>query len=225
MGNRSLIRLVGVSKTVGDVFILKDINLEIRSGQTVGIIGASGSGKSSLLYILGLLDSPSSGDVFIEDTVIKYQDRKTIEYLRNKFFGFIFQFHYLVGELTAIENVMLPSLKLGVPHTTARKKAIKLLAEIGLSGKENRKPYQLSGGEQQRVAICRALINDPTVILADEPTGNLDSENSENVMRLLRSFTTKDQALIVVTHDSGIAQTLERQIRIRDGKIIFDSNP
>lgn len=218
-----MIKLFNVSKKLGDQLILQNVDLEIREGQTVAIIGASGSGKSSLLYIIGLLDSPTEGDIFIEGSRVQTDNRRTIEHLRNSFFGFIFQFHYLINELSALENIMLPALKLGKGMDEARRRAYDLLSLVGLSEKSDRKPYQLSGGEQQRVAICRAMINEPKVILADEPTGNLDSENSARVMKILSSVTSKNQALIVVTHDTGIAQTLDRQIVIKDGRIIADT--
>jgi lipoprotein-releasing system ATP-binding protein len=192
---KPLIRLNGIKKTVGSEQILKGIDLEVYEGEFVSIIGASGSGKSSLLYILGLLDKPTEGEVFFEDEKIDYSKDKRLSYLRNSKLGFVFQFHYLVQELSLLDNVILPAIKKGVPIKEARERAMVLLERLGLKGKENRKPYEISGGEMQRTAIARALINQPKVLLADEPTGNLDSTNTQRVMDIFKRSTKVRQPL------------------------------
>jgi lipoprotein-releasing system ATP-binding protein len=217
---KPLIRLNGIKKTVGSEQILKGIDLEVYEGEFVSIIGASGSGKSSLLYILGLLDKPTEGDVFFEDEKIDYSKDKRLSYLRNSKIGFVFQFHYLVQELSLLDNVILPAIKKGVPIKEARERAMVLLERLGLKGKENRKPYEISGGEMQRTAIARALINQPKVLLADEPTGNLDSTNTQRVMDIFKEINKSQTTIVMVTHEIDLARQTKRIVELRDGSVI-----
>ena len=217
---KPLIRLSGIKKTVGSEQILKGIDLEIYEGEFVSIIGASGSGKSSLLYILGLLDKPTEGEVFFEDEKIDYSKDKRLSYLRNSKLGFVFQFHYLVQELSLLDNVILPAIKKGVPIKEARERAMALLERLGLKGKENRKPYEISGGEMQRTAIARALINQPKVLLADEPTGNLDSTNTQKVMDIFKEINKSQTTIVMVTHEIDLARQTKRIVELKDGSVI-----
>jgi lipoprotein-releasing system ATP-binding protein len=217
---KPLIRLSGIKKTVGSEQILKGIDLEIYEGEFVSIIGASGSGKSSLLYIMGLLDKPTEGEVFFEGEKIDYSNDKRLSYLRNSKIGFVFQFHYLVQELSLLDNVILPAIKKGVPIKEARERAMVLLERLGLKGKENRKPYEISGGEMQRTAIARALINQPKVLLADEPTGNLDSTNTQRVMDIFKEINKSQTTIVMVTHEIDLAKQTKRIVELRDGSVI-----
>jgi lipoprotein-releasing system ATP-binding protein len=217
---RPLIRLSGIKKTVGSEQILKGIDLEVYEGEFVSIIGASGSGKSSLLYILGLLDKPTEGEVFFEGEKIDYSKDKRLSYLRNSKIGFVFQFHYLVQELSLLDNVILPAIKKGVPIKEARERAMVLLEILGLKGKENRKPYEISGGEMQRTAVARALINQPKVLLADEPTGNLDSTNTQRVMDIFKEINKSQTTIVMVTHEIDLARQTRRIVELRDGSVI-----
>jgi lipoprotein-releasing system ATP-binding protein len=217
---KPLIRLSGIKKTVGSEQILKGIDVEIYEGEFVSIIGASGSGKSSLLYILGLLDKPTEGEVFFEGEKIDYSNDKRLSYLRNSKLGFVFQFHYLVQELSLLDNVILPAIKKGVPTKDARERAMVLLERLGLKGKENRKPYEISGGEMQRTAIARALINQPKVLLADEPTGNLDSTNTQRVMDIFKEINKSQTTIVMVTHEIDLARQTKRIVELRDGSVI-----
>jgi ABC-type antimicrobial peptide transport system, ATPase component len=217
---KPLIRLSGIKKTVGSEQILKGIDLEVYEGEFVSIIGASGSGKSSLLYILGLLDKPTEGEVFFEGEKIDYSNDKRLSYLRNSKLGFVFQFHYLVQELSLLDNVILPAIKKGVPIKEARERAMVLLERLGLKGKENRKPYEISGGEMQRTAIARALINQPKVLLADEPTGNLDSTNTQRVMDIFKEINKSQTTIVMVTHEIDLARQTKRIVELRDGSVI-----
>lgn len=217
---KPLIRLSGIKKTVGSEQILKGIDLEIYEGEFVSIIGASGSGKSSLLYILGLLDKPTEGEVFFEGEKIDYSNDKRLSYLRNSKLGFVFQFHYLVQELSLLDNVILPAIKKGVPIKEARERAMVLLERLGLKGKENRKAYEISGGEMQRTAIARALINQPKVLLADEPTGNLDSTNTQRVMDIFKEINKSQTTIVMVTHEIDLARQTKRIVELRDGSVI-----
>jgi ABC-type antimicrobial peptide transport system, ATPase component len=217
---KPLIRLSGIIKTVGSEQILKGIDLEIYEGEFVSIIGASGSGKSSLLYIMGLLDKPTEGEVFFEGEKIDYSNDKRLSYLRNSKIGFVFQFHYLVQELSLLDNVILPAIKKGMPIKEARERAMVLLERLGLKGKENRKPYEISGGEMQRTAIARALINQPKVLLADEPTGNLDSTNTQRVMDIFKDINKSQTTIVMVTHEIDLARQTKRIVELRDGSVI-----
>lgn len=216
----SIIQLKNVGKKIRDEEILRNINLSVKKGEFISIIGPSGSGKSSLLYIIGLLDSPSNGEVFIEGREINFQETHEIAKLRNQKFGFIFQFHYLISEFTLLENVMVPMLKAGKLVDEARERAYTLLEKLGLKGKEKRKPFQISGGEQQRVAIARALANEPIVIIADEPTGNLDSKNTAIVMEIFCKLHLEGKTVIMVTHEVELTERTERVLKMLDGMII-----
>ncbi|MDR3606828.1 MAG: ABC transporter ATP-binding protein [Oligoflexia bacterium] len=213
-----------IGKAFGNppVRILSDISLTIPDGDFVSLTGRSGAGKSSLLYVLSSLDSPTEGRVLIEGVDITQMSSKQLHATRNVKIGFVFQFHYLIAELTVLENVLVPALKLH-QEVSRRPRAENLIAKFGLSDKMNRYPRQLSGGEMQRVAIARALIMQPKYLFADEPTGALDTINGEAVMSILQECNTKDgTTVIMVTHDPDFAKMAKRQIRMADGRIISD---
>ncbi len=218
----SIIQLKNINKKIRDELILRDINLSVTKGEFISIMGPSGSGKSSLLYIIGLLDIPSDGEVFIEGEKVDFTETHKIAHLRNIKFGFIFQFHYLIAEFSLLENVMVPMLKAGRTKEESRERAYLLLQELGLKGKEKRKPFQISGGEQQRVAIARALANEPIVIIADEPTGNLDSKNTAIVMDIFCNLHLEGKTVIMVTHEIELTERTERIVKMLDGNIIED---
>ncbi len=204
-----------------DLHVLKNIDLKIKKGEDIVIIGASGSGKSTLLNMIGILDTPSHGHVFIAGKDTSKLDPNELAEIRRNKVGFVFQFFYLLPNLTALENVELPMMFAG-ENSNRTQKAKKLLKKVGLGKRMNHYPGQLSGGERQRVAIARALINDPVIILADEPTGNLDSKSGKDVMNILYRLNKerKDLTLIVVTHDARIAKKIKRKVYLRDGQII-----
>lgn len=203
-------------------FILRDISLKVDDGEFISLVGKSGSGKSSLLYLMGTLDKPSLGEIKFKNKLVDFRNEKQIHEIRKNELGFIFQFHYLIDELTVLDNVLLPTTANG-PSKRFLDRAEFLLNEMGLEGKFKRKPHQLSGGERQRVAIARALIRKPKLILADEPTGNLDSINSLNVMNILKRIHQEEKTTIVlVTHDVEYAEWGSRKIQIADGKVISD---
>jgi len=215
-----MIELRGVKKVIGQEEILKGIDIEIKKGEFVAIIGASGSGKSSILYIMGLLDRPTEGEVFFEGERIDFSEEEKISKIRNQKIGFVFQFHYLLPEFSLLENVMIPAIRLGMRREEARERAYELLKRLGLAGKENRKIYQISGGEMQRVAIARALINKPLVILADEPTGNLDSKNTQAVMDIFKDINSEGTTIVMVTHELELAKQAHRIVEMKDGRIL-----
>jgi lipoprotein-releasing system ATP-binding protein len=215
-----ILSVKNVSKVIGEEKILKNITLSVNKGEFLSIVGPSGSGKSTLLYILGLLDTPTSGEVIIENNPVYFNDKNRLSTLRNKKFGFIFQFHYLINELTLEENIMVPMLKAKVDKEVARKKAVEILEKLGLKGKEKRKPYQISGGEQQRVSIARALSNNPDILIADEPTGNLDSRNTEKVMEIFKQINQEGRTIVMVTHEIDLAEKTDRIVKMKDGEII-----
>lgn len=212
-----LIELVNVKKRVGSEEILKGIDLKVHKGEFLAVIGASGSGKSSLLYIMGLLDFPTEGKVFFKGQQVSSMDSQTVSRIRNESIGFVFQFHYLLSEFNLLENVMIPMLKKGVQRHQAEERARELLRSLGLGGKEKRKIYQVSGGEMQRTAIARALANNPEVILADEPTGNLDSKNTQVVMHILQEINRSGTTVVMVTHELNLAKEADRIVRMKDG--------
>ncbi|NLA53961.1 MAG: ABC transporter ATP-binding protein [Clostridiales bacterium] len=223
----SMISLKGVNKIYGtDVKtqVLDDINLEIAPKSFNAIIGASGSGKSTLLNIIGTLDRPTTGDIFISGIKTSKMSKNALAALRNETIGFVFQFHYLLPEFTAYENVLLPwQIKNGKVTPEIRKRALELMDLMGLSKVANNNATKMSGGQQQRTAIARSLINSPKIILADEPTGNLDSESTESVYDILRDINENyNTTFLIITHDRRIAQKTDRIIEIQDGKISLD---
>jgi len=225
-----LVRMKDIRKTylMGKVPVnaLQGMDLEIRDGEMVAIMGPSGSGKSTLLNILGLLDAPSVGSYKLAgDEVAKLPDRKRSQ-LRNKRFGFVFQVYNLLPRLTAAENVMIPLIYGGVPRRERRPRAEAALEAVGLKERMNHRPSELSGGEQQRVAIARALVNEPAVILADEPTGNLDSKSGAAIMDLIQQLhEDRKVTVVVVTHDRTVAARAERTVELQDGRVVTDASP
>ena len=203
-----------------EIHILKNVNLSFSKGNFVSIQGKSGSGKTTLLNILGLLDVPTNGDMLIDDKLINYKDEKIKNRIRNEKMGFVFQFHYLLNEFTALENVMMPALiNKKFNKKEVREKAMELLKPVGLSERVKHKPLELSGGEKQRVAIARSMINDPEIILADEPTGNLDTETSLVINNLFKKINEeKKQSIIIVTHSLELANLAEYKYKIEKGE-------
>ena len=203
-----------------EIHILKNVNLSFSKGNFVSIQGKSGSGKTTLLNILGLLDVPTNGDMLIDDKLINYKDEKIKNRIRNEKMGFVFQFHYLLNEFTALENVMMPALiNKKFNKKEVREKAMELLELVGLSERVKHKPLELSGGEKQRVAIARSMINDPEIILADEPTGNLDTETSLVINNLFKKINEeKKQSIIIVTHSLELANLAECKYKIEKGE-------
>lgn len=215
-----MIKIANIEKSYGTLKVLKGINLEIQKSEITSIVGASGAGKSTLLHLIGTLDKPDQGEILIEDiSIFKLNDKQLSAY-RNKNIGFVFQFHHLLPEFTALENVALPSLISGESRRVAMQKAKELLHFLKLDDRLQHKPSQLSGGEQQRVAVARALINNPQLILADEPSGNLDSENAKKLHQLF--FDLRDsfkQTFIIVTHNEELAELSDRKIVLKDGVV------
>lgn len=221
-----MIRLEGISREyfMGDVEIraLDDIHLSIQRGEFLSIMGPSGSGKSTLLNILGVLDQPSSGAYYLEDVDITRLRDKELAQIRNRHFGFIFQSYNLFPELSALENVMVPLMYAGKPRTERLKRAEELLSNVGMGHRLRHLPTQLSGGEQQRVAIARALANNPTLILADEPTGNLATDQGSEIMGILQKLNEQGTTIVIVTHDPSISTYGKRLVKLRDGAIVED---
>ena len=218
-----MIKLEGITKSFGSLQVLKGIDLEINKGEIISIVGPSGAGKTTLLQILGTLDEPDAGVVQIDGTMVSRMKEKELSAFRNKNIGFVFQFHQLLPEFTALENVMIPALIAGVSSKEAHERAMKILDFMGLVDRASHKPNELSGGEKQRVAVARALINDPAVILADEPSGSLDTHNKEDLHQLF--FDLRDrlgQTFVIVTHDEGLAKITDRTVHIVDGMIKKD---
>ena len=222
-----MIKLEGITKSFGALQVLKGIDLSIGKAEVVSIVGPSGAGKTTLLQIMGTLDTPDAGRIVLNDTEVNKLKSNQIAAFRNKEIGFVFQFHQLLPEFTAIENVMIPALIGGKSATVAHKDAMEMLDFLGLAERAKHKPSELSGGEKQRVAVARALINHPSVVLADEPSGSLDTKNKEELHKLF--FDLRDrlgQTFVIVTHDEGLAAQTDRTIHIKDGRIILpESEP
>jgi len=224
------LRTVALRRTLGKgdaaSEILHGIDLEIGRGEFCSIMGPSGSGKSTLMYLLGALDRPSAGAVEVDGVDTARLPESVLAAIRNAKVGFVFQFHYLMPEFTALENVMMPQLKAGAPARVARARARELLARLGLETKLERTPGRLSGGEQQRVAVARSLANRPLVVLGDEPTGNLDTKNGESVFELFEQLVAEEgQTIVVVTHDARLAARTQRIVRLQDGRVVDDGPP
>ncbi|SHM72870.1 putative ABC transport system ATP-binding protein [Caldanaerovirga acetigignens] len=221
-----MIELININKSYGrgknELQILKDINLKIDEGEYVAVVGPSGSGKTTLMNIIGMIDVPTSGEYLFEGKLVSKLAERELARIRNRKIGFVFQSFNLIPELNALENVELPMIYAGMKPTDRKKRAAELLSLMGLSDRLSHKPSELSGGQQQRVAIARALATDPPIILADEPTGNLDSKSGSDVMDTLESLNSKGKTVILITHDREIASRARRRIEIRDGKIIRD---
>ena len=216
-----MIQLQGITKSFGSLQVLRGIDLNIDKGEIVSIVGPSGAGKTTLLQIMGTLDAPDSGTVTIDGTLVSRMKEKELSAFRNKHIGFVFQFHQLLPEFTALENVMIPAFIAGVGHKEATTSALELLEFMGLTDRAEHKPNELSGGEKQRVAVARALINHPAVILADEPSGSLDTHNKEELHQLFFDLRNRfGQTFVIVTHDEGLAQITDRTVHMVDGEIV-----
>lgn len=216
-----MIKVNKIQKSFGDLEVLKGITINVAKGEVVSIVGASGAGKTTLLQILGTLDSPSYGELVISGQTVSNLSRTGLANFRNKHIGFVFQFHRLLPEFTALENVMMPAWIAGVKDAEAKKRGMELLSELGLADRKMHLPSELSGGEQQRVAVARALMNKPDVLLADEPSGNLDSENAGVLHDLF--FELRDKlglTVIIVTHNENLAARADRTLRMADGVIV-----
>ena len=211
-----------IKKSYGKLQVLKGVDLSVQRGEVVSIVGKSGAGKSTLLHILGTLDNADSGQILIADEEVSKLDAKRLADFRSKNLGFIFQFHHLLPEFTALENVCIPAYINRTPDAVAKKRALELLDYLGLSARTTHKPAQLSGGEQQRVAVARALMNQPAVIFADEPTGNLDSASSQELHQLIFNLR-KDfqQTFIIVTHNEELAKMSDRRLEMKDGLLMI----
>jgi len=209
-----------IHKNYGQLWVLKGVDLEIKQGEIASIVGPSGSGKSTLLHILGTLDHPNKGEVFINQQKINFLHEKEVAAFRNHHIGFVFQFHHLLPEFTALENVSIPGWMAGRKKKEVGEKASGILKTLGLGERLDNKPGALSGGEQQRVAVARALINDPKIIFADEPTGNLDSKTGDTIIDLLLNLAReRKKTLLVVTHDNRLAARGDRELQMVDGKL------
>ena len=221
-----MIDINNITKSFGSLQVLKGIDLHINRGEVVSIVGPSGAGKTTLLQIIGTLDRPDSGSVFVDDIDVTNLSQKRLSDFRNKHIGFVFQFHQLLPEFTAIENVMIPAYIAGVSQREAKQRAQELLEFMGLNDRASHKPNELSGGEKQRVAVARALINKPAVILADEPSGSLDSKNKEELHQLFFDLRDKfGQTFVIVTHDEQLASITDRTIHLKDGMLESPIDP
>ena len=216
-----MIQLQGITKSFGSLQVLRGIDLNIDKGEIVSIVGPSGAGKTTLLQIMGTLDAPDSGMITIDGTLVSRMKEKELSAFRNKHIGFVFQFHQLLPEFTALENVMIPAFIAGVGQKEATASALELLEFMGLTDRAGHKPNELSGGEKQRVAVARALINHPAVILAAEPSGSLDTHNKEELHQLFFDLRNRfGQTFVIVTHDEGLARITDRTVHMVDGEIV-----
>ncbi len=215
-----MIKAIDIHKSYGNLHVLKGVNFEVKKGEVVTIVGKSGAGKSTLLHILGTLDRANKGELLINDTSVLQLNEKELSHFRNTNIGFIFQFHHLLPEFTALENVCIPAFIQNVSEVEARKRAAELLQYLGLGDRMEHKPTELSGGEQQRVAVARALMNKPAIVFADEPSGNLDSATSKELHELL--FQLRDdfqQTFVIVTHNEELARMSDRTVVMEDGNL------
>ncbi|MDO3389441.1 ABC transporter ATP-binding protein [Bacteroides sp. ET489] len=219
-----MIQLENITKSFGSLQVLRGIDLQIEKGEVVSIVGPSGAGKTTLLQIMGTLDAPDTGTVRIDGTEVGRMKEKELSAFRNRRIGFVFQFHQLLPEFTALENVMIPALIAGLGRREAQSSALEMLNLLGLADRAAHKPSELSGGEKQRVAVARALINHPAVVLADEPSGSLDTHNKAELHQLF--FDLRDrlgQTFVIVTHDESLARITDRTIHLKDGAVVQDS--
>lgn len=219
-----MIKISNITKSFGSLQVLKGIDFHIGKGEVVSIVGPSGAGKTTLLQIIGTLDKPDTGSVYVDGIDTTTLSQKALANFRNKHLGFVFQFHQLLPEFTAIENIMIPAYIAGTSQKAAKERAKELLQFMGLTDRANHKPNELSGGEKQRVAVARALVNNPAVILADEPSGSLDSKNKEELHQLFFDLRDKyGQTFVIVTHDETLAAITDRTIHMRDGLLEPDT--
>ncbi len=218
-----MLSAIGIKKNYGSLQVLRGVDLQVNTGEIVSIVGSSGAGKSTLLHILGTLDAPDSGQIILNNQQVHTLKGKKLAAFRNQQIGFVFQFHHLLPEFTAIENVSIPGWIAGRNKKEVNDYAEKLLKQLGLGSRMNNTPQQLSGGEQQRVAVARALINQPSIVFADEPTGNLDSENAHSLHHLFVELRdTMNQTFLIVTHNQELATMSNRIIRMKDGNIVSE---
>lgn len=215
-----MLKATNIFKSYGNLEILKGVDLEVKTGEIVSIVGASGAGKSTLLHIIGTLDKADKGSIWIDGTEVSTLNQKKISAFRNKYIGFVFQFHHLLPEFTALENICIPAYIRGVSKKEAESRAMELMKLLRIEHRADHKPSAMSGGEQQRVSVARSLINDPKIILADEPSGNLDSENAASLHELFFELRRKfNQTFIIVTHNEELASISDRTIHMRDGLV------
>jgi lipoprotein-releasing system ATP-binding protein len=216
-----LIKVENVTKSYGSLAVLKGIDMHVKKGEIVALVGASGAGKSTLLHVIGTIDNPDSGHILIAGKDISGLQGKKLAQFRNNHIGFIFQFHHLLPEFTAFENICIPGYIGGRPEKEVRKRAHELLEYLNMTDRKTHKPNALSGGEQQRIAVARALINQPDIVLADEPSGNLDSKNAKELHELFFQLRNQfDQTFVIATHNEELSLMADRSLRIKDGKIL-----
>ncbi len=216
-----MLKAVNLTKKYGDLEILKGISLEVNAGEIVSIVGSSGAGKTTLLQILGTLDRPDEGTFTIDGVNPFSLSQRELAKFRNKKIGFVFQFHQLLPEFDAIENIMIPAMIQGISKKDAREKAFLLLEKVGLQDRANHRPNEISGGEQQRIAVCRALVNQPNIVFADEPSGNLDSKNANELHELFFKLREElNQSFVIVTHNQELAQQADRMLHMQDGRMV-----